>query len=315
MIRAERNAIQWGRFLPWLLLAISVALVASQVQRPRMLLSVWVPWADVGCMALAMTPIVLIGGIDLSIGSIVALCGILLGTMLETYGWTPGAAVTMTIVAGAGAGSINGLLVTLGVSPLVTTLATMAFFRGLAMAISSAESITGVLETMLDASAVGGIPVQYFLLIFAFLTIGFVVHFTTFGRWIFAIGDNRLASRFAAVPDRRVDFLLYANCGVMAALVAILNAMRHNVAMPDGHLGMELQAIACIVVGGTLITGGHGSVPRTLLGLAVVSNLDVALSLLSSRIQQITSESRMIVIGVLLIAVAIWSERTEGAPR
>jgi rhamnose transport system permease protein len=280
-----------------------------------MLLGVWVPWADVGCLALAMTPIVLVGGIDLSIGSIVALCGILLGMMLDIPGLSPVAAIFLTIVAGAAAGSLNGLLVNLGVSPLVTTLATMAFFRGLAMSISSAESITGFPEWFVEASSIGGVPLQYLLLVVVFLTTCVVVHFTVFGRWIYAVGDNRLASRFAAVPDGRVDFLLYVHCGVIAALVAILNAMRHNVAMPDAHLGMELQAIACIVVGGTLITGGHGSVPRTLLGLAVVSSLDVALGLLSTSFQQITSESRLIVIGALLIVVAIWSERTEGAPQ
>lgn len=313
MKNARTMPFRWERCLPWLLLAVSTILVASQVQRPRMLLVVWVPWADVGCLALAMTPIVLVGGIDLSIGSIVALCSILLGVMLDVPGLSPIAAIILTIAAGGVAGSLNGLLVTLGVSPLVTTLATMAFFRGLAMSISSAESITGFPEWLLDAATVGGIPLQYLLLVVVFLTTGFVVHFTVLGRWIYAIGDNRLASRFAAVPDRRVDFLLYVHCGVIAALVAILNAMRHNVAMPDSHLGMELQAIACIVVGGTLITGGHGSVSRTLLGLAVVSNLDVALGLLSTSFQQITSESRLIVIGALLIAVAIWSERTEGA--
>ena len=301
--------------MPWLLLVLSVCLVAFQVQRPRVLISVGVPWAEVGCMALVMTPIVLVGGIDLSIGSVVALCGILLGTLMQSFGWSPNAAICMTVAAGAVAGSINGLLVTLGVSPLVTTLATMAFFRGLAMSISSAHSIKGFPESFLESSVWGGLPVQYALLLLAFLTVGFFVHWTTFGRWVFAIGDNRLAARFAAVPDRRVDFVLYMNCGLMASLVAIANAMRDDVAMPDAHVGMELRAIACIVVGGTLITGGHGSIPRTLLGLAVVANLDVALGLLSTRIQQITSESRMIVTGALLVAVAIWSERTEGAPR
>jgi len=300
--------------LPWLLLLVSVALVCTQVERPRLLLNVWVPWAEVGCMALIMTPIVLVGGIDLSVGAIVALCGIVMGVLIQDFGWTATAATIAALSTGTAAGALNGTLITMGISPLVTTLATMAFFRGLAMTISSADSVKDFPELFLEQSIQFGIPTQFFLLAIVLIASGGIVHFTVFGRWLYAIGDNRIAARFAAVPVRRVDLCLYTACGVVAALVAILNAMRHNVAIPNAHVGMELQAIACIVVGGTLITGGHGSILRTLLGLAIISNLDIALGFLSSRVQFVNSESRLIVIGTLLIAVAVWTERTQGAP-
>lgn len=311
---AWRARWQLGRWLPWCLLLVSLLLVTSQVQRPRVLLGVWVPWAEIGCLALVMTPVVLLGGIDLSVGSTVALSGVVLGLLTERLGAPLLLAMPLTLLVGTVAGAANAALVVIGISPLVATLATMAFYRGLAMSLSSAERITLSVadDAPLAGATVGGIPLQYGLLLALFGVLTILVHRTIWGRWIFAIGDNRTAAKFAAVPERTVDCWAYTACGAVAAMVAVLEVLRHNVAMPDAHVGMELQAIACIVVGGTLITGGRGSVPKTLLGLAVVSNLDVALQFLSTRIPFVSSESRMIVTGVLLITVAVWAERTDG---
>jgi rhamnose transport system permease protein len=301
-----------ARLLPWSLLALALILVFSQVQRPSLLMSVWVPWAEVGCLAIAMTPIILVGGIDLSVGSMVALCGVVAGVLHHQFDWSIQAAACAALFAGFAAGGANGLLVVAGMPPLVATLATMAFYRGLAMTFSSAERFAGFPDGFLSWSTVFGVPAQFWLLGLTFLIAVTVVHGTRFGRWCYAIGDNRLAARFAAVPDKRVDGCLYAASGLVAALVAVLNMMRHNVAIPDAHMGVELQAIACVVVGGTLITGGRGSVPRTLLGVAVISNLDIALQFLSTSVPLLTTESRLVVIGILLITVAIWGERMEG---
>jgi ribose transport system permease protein len=156
-----------------------------------------------------------------------------------------------------------------------------------------------------------GIPSQFWLGGLVFLGMLLLVHHTRFGRWCFAIGDNRTASRFAAVPVNKVDRVLYTISGLVAASVAVLGTMRHDVAIPDAHIGTELQVIACVVVGGTLITGGRGSVLRSLLGLAVISHLDVGLQFLSSRLSWLTAESRLIVIGVLLIVVAVWNQWSQ----
>ena len=125
------------------------------------------------------------------------------------------------------------------------------------------------------------------------------------------MGDNRQAARFAAVPVNKVEGVLYTINGLVAASVAVLGAMRHDASIPDAHIGTELQVIACVVVGGTLITGGRGSVLRSLLGLAVISHLDVGLQFLSSRLAWLTAESRLIAIGILLILVAVWNQRSQ----
>jgi len=297
--------------LPVLLLVAGLVLVLSQTSRPLLLLRVLVPWAEVGALAIVMTAIILTGGIDLSVGSIAALSGVVLGALYQEAGWSIGAAVFGAIVAGTGAGAFNGTLVVAGLSPLVATLATMAFFRGLAMLISDTQRVTGFPESFCELSQLGGVSTQFWLLGVVALSGFVVVHATIFGRWCFAVGDNRTAARFAAVPDRRVDFALYTASGLVASLVAVATCMQHDSAVPDAFRGVELQVIACVVVGGTLITGGRGGVLQTLLGLGVIALLDIGLNLLSSRVSFLTAESRLIATGLLLIGLAVWNERLQ----
>ncbi len=299
------------QLLPWCLLALALALVFSQVKRPALLVSVWVPWVEVGTLAFVMTAIILTGGIDLSVGSVVALSGMIQAVLWQDWGWSIQAAAAGALLTGALAGGFNGLLVVAGLSPLVATLATMALYRGLAITVAGGDRIAGFPQSFLDMGNILGIPSQFWLAGLVFLGMLLLVHHTRFGRWCFAMGDNRPASRFAAVPVNKVDGVLYTISGLVAAAVAVLGAMRHDVAIPDAHIGTELQVIACVVVGGTLITGGRGSVLRSLLGLAVISHLDVGLQFLSSRLSWLTAESRLIVIGVLVIVVAVWNQRSQ----
>lgn len=297
------------RLLPWLLLFLALVLVFLQVRRPAALVHVCEPWAEVGTLAIVMTAIILTGGIDLSIGSTVALCGIVLGVLWQDVGLPIQVAVVGAIACGLVAGCFNGVLVNLGLSPLVATLATMAFYRGLAMTLARAERITGFPSELLELRQLSGVPAQFWLLA-TIGVIGFVVvHHTRFGRWCFALGDNRIAARFAAVPVGRVELLLYAASGLVAGLVGVLHTIRDDAAVPDAMRGVELQAIACVVVGGTLITGGQGSIGRTVLGLAVVSSLDIGLRFLSTRLPVLTAECRLIVVGALVLLVAVWNER------
>ena len=307
--RAPTLLARTAGLVPWMLLTAAVWMVAANAQNPRYLWTVFSPWAEVGCLAVVMTPIILTGGIDLSVGSIVALSGMVLGVLWHDAEWPIWMATLAAVFTGTLAGSLNGWLVVIGMPPLVATLATMAFFRGLAMAISNAQQVDRFPETFTDLTRIQGIPIQFWLLLVTVITCFVVVHFSRFGRSCFAIGDNRTATRFAAVPVARVEWLLYSVSGLMCALVAISNAIKQDVVLPDAQMGVELSAIACVVIGGTLITGGRGGVLRTVLGLAVVSNLDVGLNFLSSRISWLTGESRLIVIGVLLMVVAVLNEK------
>ena len=292
------------------LLAIGLTLVFSQVQRPAALVDVWLPWAEIGILALAMTAVILCGGIDLSVGSTVALCGVVLGITLQ-WQWPLTFALAATAGCGLCAGAFNGGLVAIGLSPLVATLATMAFYRGLAMPLSGRERFAGFPDSLRSWQTVAGIPLHFFCFVSVGLATWILIHHTRLGRWCYVIGDNRTAARFAAVPDRRVDLSLYTLNGIAAALVAVLHAIDENVAIPDAFRGAELQVIACVVVGGTLITGGEGGVLRTLIGIGIVTHLEIGLRFLSYRFPLLTPNSRLIVIGLLVILVAIWNQRLQ----
>jgi rhamnose transport system permease protein len=307
--------------LPATLLVAAAALVASQTSRPSAVLDMWRPWGEIGALAAVMTAIILTGGVDLSVGSIVALSGVVLGMCWQS-GWPLPAAVGAALVVGTLAGAVNGTLVILGIAPLVATLATMAFYAGLAMALAQGERVAGLPD---DFTAIGqaswlGVPNQVPLFLLAWLAAFVVVHHTRFGRYLYAIGENPLAAEFAAVPVRPVLWSLYAANGALAAVVAVVYAARGGAVVPGAAAGIELSVIACVVLGGTRVTGGFGGLGRTLLGVAVLSLLDIGLQFVSGEVVfpwsdtpwQFSANARLLLVGMLVIAVAVWNERAAG---
>jgi ribose/xylose/arabinose/galactoside ABC-type transport system permease subunit len=316
--RFARAIVPW--LLPAALLVVAAALVAAQASRPSAVFNMWRPWGEIGILAVAMTPIILTGGIDLSVGAVMALAGVTLGACWQAgmpMPWAAAAAVGVGFVAGA----INGTLVTLGIAPLVATLATMAFYAGLAMAIATGQRVPNLPEpfTSLGQGAWLGVPTQLMLFALAWLVALVIVHHTRFGRYLYAIGDNPLAAEFAAVPVRRVQWALYAASGTTAALVALVSTARGGAATPSGPVGIELATIACVVLGGTRVTGAVGGMGRTLLGVTVLSLVDIGVQLVprvqppwSGQPWQITGEIRLLAVGLLVIGVAIWNQRAGG---
>lgn len=308
--------------LPWALLMAAAGLVASQTNRPGAVLNMWRPWGEIGALAAVMTAIVLTGGIDLSVGSIIALCSVTFGLVWQ-HGWSIQWAGVAAVATGFAAGMINGLLITLGIAPLVATLATMAFYAGLAMAVSQGQRIAGLPESFnnLGQGLLMGAPNQLVLFLAVLALVYLVVHHTRYGRYLYAIGENRLAAEFAAVPLRQVEWSLYAASGTIAGIVALVYTARGGAAVPNAGAGIELQTIACVVVGGTRVTGGLGGPGRTLLGVAIMSLLDIGLQFVSRKIYlpwsdvpwQLNANSRLVLVGMLVIGVAIWNERSTAA--
>lgn len=321
--RLVRGSLR-ANFAPWLLLALSVALVAAQLKRPAALWDLYRPWAEIGALATVMTAVLLTGGVDLSVGSIVALAGVTLGLLWRDAGWPIVAAATAALATAAAAGAGNGLLVIRGVAPLVATLATMACYSGLAMALCAGKRVTGLPAEYCrwGQGFWWGLPGQLWLLAAALAAMYVAIHRTAWGRALFALGDNRQAAVFAALPVRRIELSLYALSGLMAGVVAVFYTARGGAAVSDAGVGLELKVIACVVLGGTRVTGGYGGVARTLLGLAILAHLDLGLQLLGARrlslpwtdaVWQVNANARQILLGALVIALAVWNQRS--APR
>jgi ribose/xylose/arabinose/galactoside ABC-type transport system permease subunit len=232
---------------------------------------------EIGLLALVMTPIILTGGIDLSVGSLLGLCAIVFGKLWRDAGLSPLLAGVCTVGIGALAGGLNASLITgLRLPPLIVTLGTYSLFRGLAEAIThGVDTFTNFPASFLFLGQERwlGIPAQAPVLIVIAIGIWLLVHHTTFGRSFRAIGFAPAGARYAGIPVGRRIALVYVLAGVVAALAAIIYTARLGQARADAGTGYELFAITAVVLGGTSIFGGTGSVHGTLLGVAAIAVL------------------------------------------
>jgi rhamnose transport system permease protein len=239
---------------------------------------------EIGLLALAMTPVVLTGGIDLSVGSLLGLCAVVFGKLWRDAGldWSLAAAATLGI--GAAAGSLNALLITrLRLPPLIVTLGSFSLFRGLAETITrGVDNFTGFPPGFLALGQgyYGGVmPAQVPLFLIAAAFVWLLVHRTTFGRSFRAIGFAPEGAHFAGLPVERRITLVYVLSGIFAALAALIYVARVGQAKADAGTGYELLAITAVVLGGCSIFGGAGTIHGTLLGVAALAVLKNGLTL------------------------------------
>jgi rhamnose transport system permease protein len=234
--------------------------------------------AEIGLLALAMTPVILTGGIDLSVGSLLGLCAILFGKLWRDAGLPIPVAAACTLGIGALAGGLNASLITgLRLPPLIVTLGTYSLFRGLAEAITrGVDTFTNFPSSFLQLGQerAFGVPTQVWIFFLVAVGIWLLVHRTRFGRSFRAIGFAPEGARYAGLPVERRLVLVYVLAGVVAALAAIIYTARLGQAKADAGTGYELFAITAVVLGGTSIFGGTGTVHGTLLGVAAIAVLN-----------------------------------------
>jgi rhamnose transport system permease protein len=263
-------------------------------------------------LALALTPIILTGGIDLSVGSVSVLSGVAIGALWQDGGWPLEWAFAGGVLLGLLAGLGNGLFVTLGIAPLVATLATRELYRGLAFTLSSAQPrpFPASLSTFWREGSVLGLPLPLCVFLFLLVLTYLVVHHTWIGRMLFALGSNEEAARFAAVPVRSLKFGLYAWAGLVAGLCGAVSALYAGVA-PRANLdsGLELAAIACVVLGGVRITGGAGHVAGTLFGIVTMATLLGGLQFFRATWRDTLTGTLLVVVAINNEVIARWLER------
>lgn len=256
---------------------------------------------DIGLVAVVLTPVILMGGIDLSVGSLMGLSAVLLGKLWRDAGVPVGAAAALVVAAGAAAGGLNALFITkLRLPPLIVTLGSFSLFRGLAEGLTrSTDNFTGFPEAFLAFGQKDAFHVPYAFPVFAAVAaaVWVLVHRTTIGRSFFAIGFSAEGARYAGIPVERRQALAYVLSGAAAALAAVVYVATNGQAKADAALGYELVAITAVVLGGTSIFGGRGSVHGTLLGLFALVVLRIGLQL-----SELPTELADILTGALLVA-------------
>ena len=264
---------------------------------------------EIGLLALALTPVIITAGIDLSIGSLLGLCAILFGKLWHDGGLPIPVAAGLTLVLGALAGGLNATLITvLRLPPLIVTLGTYSLFRGLAEAIThGAITYTDFPESFLFVGQERwlGLPTQAWIFFAVALAVGLLVHRTTFGRAFRTIGLAPEGARYAGLPVGRRLALVYVLAGLIAAIAAIIYTARLGQAKADAGTGYELFAITAVVLGGTSIFGGTGTVHGTLLGVAAIAVLKNGLACLPVVMRMNAAEemSGLLTGAVLLLAL------------
>ena len=263
-------------------------------------------------VAVGMTYVIIAGGIDLSVGSIVAVSGVALGVFLQA-GYPVTAAIVAAVAAGILCGVINGSLVSWGgLPPFIVTLGMMSVARGAALLVTEGRPVSGFDEGFrsIATGQIGFVPNPVIATALIYAAAHVVLTRTAFGRYVYAIGGNEEATRLSGVAVRLHKTLIYAVSGLMSALAAIILTARLNSAQPIAGIMYELDAIAATVIGGTSLMGGEGTLLGTLVGALIMGVLRNGLNLLgvSSFLQQIVIGA--VIVGAVLIDTLLKRHKT-----
>ncbi|MDQ3793043.1 MAG: ABC transporter permease [Actinomycetota bacterium] len=262
-------------------------------------------FVEVGLMALGMTLIIITGGIDLSVGSNLALVSVAVGFSFAA-GLPLPLAIVFGLVVGVAAGLFNGLFITLlDLHPLVVTLGTFALFQGLAYGLSRAEAVSDFPGwfAYFGQAYLGPVPGQLFIFVVAVVVVWLILSRTRFGRYVYAIGNNEEAARFSGVPINRVKLILYSGMGLLVGIASVIYTSRVYTARGDSGLGLELDVISAVVLGGASIYGGSGTIGGTVLGVLIIATLRNGLVLAG-----VPSTWQVFVLGVLLLVAVFLNE-------
>lgn len=265
-------------------------------------------------LGVGMTFVILTAGIDLSVGSMVALSAVTGALMIDQHGWGMWQSVLLMLGVGALAGMINGLIITIGkIPPFIATLGTMQIYRGAASQLTAGQPISFLNKKVPDwdiwgTRSLGPFPSPVIIALCTFL-IGFLIlRYTRLGLYIYAIGGNETATRFSGVQIDRYLIAVYTFMGLCCGVAAIMLTSRLNSAKSDFATGEELNAIAAVVIGGTSLFGGEGTIVGTLIGALLMAVIRNGLTLM-----HISAFYQQIVIGaVIILAVLVDRLRRRG---
>ncbi|MBN7772948.1 ribose ABC transporter permease [Clostridium aminobutyricum] len=266
-------------------------------------------------IATGMTFAILIGGIDLSVGSVLAICGAIAATLISS-GMDALLVVLLTLLLGLGIGLINGLLISKGrLQPFIATLGTMTLLRGLTLVYTQGRPISARgAEHSLAFSKIGTgyilqIPIPIYIMIIVFIIAYYILRHLRMGRYIYALGSNEEATMYSAIKTDNVKLYVYGAAGFLAALAGILVTARLGSAQPTAGSGYELDAIAAVVLGGTSMSGGVGTIQGTVIGALIIGLLNNALNLL-----QVPSYYQDVAKGVVIL-IAVLLDRKQKSSR
>jgi ribose/xylose/arabinose/galactoside ABC-type transport system permease subunit len=300
-----------GILLALVILVVVGAILSPNFLTPSNLANVSRQGSIVGILGIGMTFVILTAGIDLSVGSILGLVAISFATVMG--GGVPWPlAIVAALLIGAGTGAVNGLGITKGgLQPFIMTLGMLVIARGVTLTYSDAKPIRAGAAApdiaWIGTGSIGPLPVPFLLFMGIALLAWFTLRYTTFGRQVYAVGDNIEAARLSGIATRRVIFSVYVISGLCAAISALIVVARLGAAEATQGEGFELDAIAIVVIGGTSLFGGSGGIGGTLVGAGIVAAVNNLLNLLG-----VPPFSQRIAKGLIILGAVLLERRTRG---
>ena len=282
---------------------ICFARLSDRFATPDNLFNVARQYSELAVVSIGLTMVIITGGIDISVGSMVGLSSILVGVLGAKMGLNVWLACLLAMVGGLACGLINGLVVTkLRVQPIVATLAMLSAARGLAWILSGARSLSGFPDSFvaLGQTAIGPMPLSVVVALIL-VTLGIVVlRYTALGRAIYAVGSSEEAARLSGVSVFRIKLFAYAVTGLLCGLGGVIMAARLASSVPDAGSGFEFEAITAVVMGGSSLKGGEGNIIGTIIGVAVMGIIRNGLNLIG-----VPNIWQVLFLGVMLILAVL----------
>ena len=265
----------------------------------------------VAILAAGQAVVIISGGIDLSVGSILALSAVVIGALIQVD-VDPVLATLAGLLTGTFAGLVNGIVITRGkIPPFIATLGMLGIARGLALVITKGVSYQVLVPFFLyiGNAKILGLPIPLFFVVITFLAVAVMMHMTVFGRHVYAIGGDERVARLEGIPVDRQKIKIYMLSGFLAALAAVVMTGRLAATPPSVAQGIELQAIAAVIIGGVSFVGGRGLVVTALIGALIMAMITNGLNILG-----ISSFYQQVLIGIVII-VAVWLDNLKSATR
>lgn len=291
--------------LTWVVISMTIifGLIAPQFFHMANLINVVRRGSTLWVLATMATLLLISGALDLSLGSVLTFSGVVLAIVLRA-GYSAGIAILAAVLSGTVVGVINGLMVSvLGIPAFIVTLGTMNVFAGLSVALSETSAIFIDNPTMIfiGAGTIAGIPVPILISLVVFLISYIVFHHTSFGRYLVAIGENKMGAHLSGVNTQKYSWLIFVYASTMAAIAGVVLASRIQSADPRVGVGWEFDAVAASIMGGTLRGAGKGDITTTIIGVLLIIILRNGLNIIS-----VPVEWRTAVVGLFLLAGIIF---------
>jgi len=304
----KKSLLQWEVFLLLIFIAVNImnAAVSPYYLSVSGLFTATSSFLEKAFVALPMAYILVLGDIDISVGATVALSSVMMGVAYANFGLPMGVCVLICLLTGTICGFVNGFILSKfpELAPMIVTLGTQILYRGIATMILEDQAATGLTSVTWFSNLYWGYlgPVPYMLIIFVICAIAFgiVLHKTTFGRRLYAIGSNSVASKYAGIHVQRIRLIVFTLTGLFASVTALFLTARMGSTRPNIAEGYELDAISMVVLGGFSTSGGKGRFIGAIISIFIIGFLRYGLGLIN-----VPSQAMLIIIGALLICAVM----------